>query len=155
MLLNNQDSGLRLDINVWFIYWTHPDNYIEANPMVTPVSIVPEFYLLPFYAILRSIPDKLGGVIAMVAAILILMVLPITDKSVVRGNAFRIISKFAYGFFICNFLLLGALGGQHIEVPFIALGQISTVLYFSYFLIQVPLISMLENILFYLSSRKA
>lgn len=68
----------------------HPDNYIPGNPMVTPASIVPEWYLLPFYAILRSIPDKLGGVIAMFAAILILLILPITDRSVIRGNTLKI-----------------------------------------------------------------
>lgn len=70
----------------------HPDNYIPGNPLVTPASIVPEWYLLPFYAILRSIPDKLLGVILMFAAILVLLVLPFTDRSVVRGNTFKVLS---------------------------------------------------------------
>lgn len=131
----------------------HPDNYIPANPMVTPASIVPEFYLLPFYAILRAIPSKLGGVVAMVAAILILMILPISDRSIVRGNAFKVLSKILYGLFICNFLLLGLLGSQHIEVPYVALGQFATLFYFSYFIILLPCITMLENILFYISQQ--
>nr|YP_008474960.1 apocytochrome b [Barnettozyma californica]AGS44229.1 apocytochrome b [Barnettozyma californica] len=128
----------------------HPDNYIPGNPLVTPASIVPEWYLLPFYAILRSIPDKLGGVIAMFGAILILLVLPITDRSVIRGNTFKIFSKTLFFLFIYNFLLLGQLGQLHVEVPFIELGQIATLNYFLYFLVLVPAISTLENILFYI-----
>ena len=128
----------------------HPDNYIPGNPLVTPASIVPEWYLLPFYAILRSIPDKLGGVIAMFSAILILLILPITDRSVVRGNTFKLISKFFFFLFIYNFFLLGQLGQLHVEVPFILLGQIATFNYFLYFLVLIPAISTLENILFYI-----
>jgi ubiquinol-cytochrome c reductase cytochrome b subunit len=130
------------------------DNYIEGNPLVTPAAIVPEFYLLPFYAILRSIPSKLGGVITMLAAILILFTLPFVDFSIIRGNAFKSISKLLYGIFVCNFILLGLLGAQHIEVPFILLGQIATIIYFAYFLILLPLVSLLENILFYLALKK-
>jgi len=130
------------------------ENYIEGNPLVTPAAIVPEFYLLPFYAILRSIPDKLGGVIAMLAAILILLTLPFVDFSIIRGNAFKTISKLLYGIFVCNFILLGCLGAQHIEVPFILLGQISTIIYFAYFLILLPGVSLLENILFYLAIKR-
>jgi ubiquinol-cytochrome c reductase cytochrome b subunit len=129
------------------------ENYIAANPLVTPTAIVPEFYLLPFYAILRSIPNKLLGVIFMLAAILILLFLPALDKSIVRGNTFRVLSKLFYSFFICNFILLGSLGAQHIETPYILLGQIATVLYFAHFLIFIPLISILENTLFYINSR--
>jgi ubiquinol-cytochrome c reductase cytochrome b subunit len=124
----------------------HPDNYIMGNPMQTPASIVPEWYLLPFYAILRSIPDKLGGVIAMVGAILILLILPLTERNIVRGNAFRILSKLLYGFFICNFILLGILGQEHVEAPFIVLGQISTCLYFLFFIFFLPLLTSIENI---------
>ena len=131
----------------------HPDNYIPGNPMVTPASIVPEWYLLPFYAILRSIPDKLGGVIAMFGALLILLILPVTDRSIIRGNAFKILSKFSFYIFIFNFFLLGNLGQLHVEVPFIQLGQFATVYYFSYFLILVPVISSLENILFYIGNK--
>ncbi|CAN3377464.1 apocytochrome b (mitochondrion) [Diutina rugosa] len=128
----------------------HPDNYIPGNPMVTPASIVPEWYLLPFYAILRSIPDKLGGVIAMFAAILILLILPITDRSVVRGNTFKVLSKFFFYLFVFNFILLGNLGQLHVEVPFIELGQYATAFYFSYYIIIVPVVSSIENVLFYI-----
>lgn len=131
----------------------HSDNYIPGNPMVTPASIVPEWYLLPFYAILRSIPDKLGGVIAMFAAILILLILPITDRSVIRGNTFKVISKFSFYLFVFNFLLLGNLGQLHVEVPYIQLGQFATAYYFCYFIIFVPVISTIENILFYIGSK--
>lgn len=131
----------------------HPDNYIPGNPMVTPPSIVPEWYLLPFYAILRSIPDKLGGVIAMFAAILILLILPITDRSIIRGNTFKILSKFSFYLFVFNFLLLGNIGQLHVEVPFIELGQIATAYYFSYYIIIVPAISYLENILFHIGTQ--
>lgn len=128
----------------------HPDNYIEGNPIVTPASIVPEWYLLPFYAILRSIPDKLFGVIAMFAALLILLVLPYTDRSIVRGFAFKPLSKFLFFAFVFNFVLLANLGQLHIEVPFISLGINSTIFYFSYFIIFIPLVSTIENLLFYI-----
>lgn len=128
------------------------ENYVEGNPLVTPAAIVPEFYLLPFYAILRSIPSKLLGVIAMLAAILILLLLPTLDRSIIRGNTFRVISKLFYFFFICNFILLGALGAQHIEIPFIVIGQVATAIYFAYFLIIIPGVSILENTLFYIAS---
>nr|YP_003434268.1 apocytochrome b [Candida sojae]YP_003434273.1 apocytochrome b [Candida sojae]ABO27134.1 apocytochrome b [Candida sojae]ABO27139.1 apocytochrome b [Candida sojae] len=130
----------------------HPDNYIPGNPMVTPPSIVPEWYLLPFYAILRSIPDKLGGVIAMFGAILILLTLPYTDRSIIRGNSFKVLSKLAFYLFVFNFLLLGNLGQLHVEVPYIALGQFATLYYFSHYIIIVPLISTLENILYYIGT---
>nr|AGS44259.1 apocytochrome b [[Candida] subhashii] len=132
----------------------HPDNYIPGNPLVTPPSIVPEWYLLPFYAILRSIPDKLGGVAAMFGAIVILLALPVTDRSVIRGNTFKMASKLAYYLFIFNFVLLGNLGQLHVEVPFIALGQAATLYYFAHYLVVVPLISTLENLIFYLSVQR-
>lgn len=132
----------------------HPDNYIPGNPLVTPASIVPEWYLLPFYAILRSIPSKLGGVIFMFLAILILLILPIVDRSIIRGNTFKIISKFMFFLFIYNFILLGQLGQLHVEIPFIKMGQIATFNYFIYFIIIIPLISQIENILFYIGRKK-
>nr|YP_009310803.1 Cobp [Saccharomyces arboricola]AOT85111.1 Cobp [Saccharomyces arboricola]AOT85125.1 Cobp [Saccharomyces arboricola] len=128
----------------------HPDNYIPGNPLVTPASIVPEWYLLPFYAILRSIPDKLLGVITMFAAILVLLVLPFTDRSVVRGNTFKVLSKFFFFIFVFNFILLGQIGACHVEVPYVLMGQIATFIYFAYFLIIVPTISTIENVLFYI-----
>jgi len=121
------------------------ENYVMANPMQTPPAIVPEWYLLPFYAILRSIPNKLLGVIAMFAAILVLLVMPFTDLGRTRGLQFRPLSKIAFFIFIANFLILMQIGAKHVESPFIEFGQISTVLYFSHFLIIVPLISLLEN----------
>jgi ubiquinol-cytochrome c reductase cytochrome b subunit len=121
------------------------ENYVMANPMQTPPAIVPEWYLLPFYAILRSIPNKLLGVIAMFSAILILLVMPFTDLSKTRGLQFRPLSKFAFFAFVANFLILMQLGAKHVESPFIELGQISTVLYFSHFLVIVPLVSLFEN----------
>ena len=133
------------------------DNYIMANPMQTPPAIVPEWYLLPFYAILRSIPNKLLGVIAMLSAILILLAMPFTDLSRSRGIQFRPLSKIAFYVFIGNFLILMQLGAKHVESPFIEFGQISTVLYFAHFLIIVPFVSLLENSLIELgnSSNKA
>ena len=121
------------------------ENYVMANPMQTPPAIVPEWYLLPFYAILRSIPNKLLGVIAMFSAILILLAMPFTDLSRYRGLQFRPISKIAFFTFVGNFLILMQLGAKHVESPFIEFGQISTVIYFAHFLIIVPLISLLEN----------
>jgi len=123
------------------------ENYIMANPMQTPPAIVPEWYLLPFYAILRSIPNKLLGVIAMFSAILIILMLPITDLGRSRGLQFRPISKIVFWIFVVNFLILMQLGAKHVESPFIEFGQISTILYFSHFIIIVPLISLLENTL--------
>ena len=131
------------------------DNYIMANPMQTPPAIVPEWYLLPFYAILRSIPNKLLGVIAMLASILILLSMPFTDLSRSRGIQFRPLSKIAFYIFIANFLVLMVLGAKHVESPFIEFGQISTVIYFSHFLIIVPLISLLENSLVELTNNSS
>ena len=128
------------------------ENYVMANPMQTPPAIVPEWYLLPFYAILRSIPNKLLGVIAMFSAILILLALPFTDLSRSRGIQFRPLSKIAFFLFVGNFLILLQLGAKHVESPFIELGQISTVIYFAYFLIIMPLVSLFENSLLELKS---
>lgn len=130
------------------------ENYVMANPMQTPPAIVPEWYLLPFYAILRSIPNKLLGVIAMFAAILILLVMPFTDLGRTRGLQFRPLSKIAFFIFVANFLVLMQIGAKHVETPFIEFGQLSTVLYFAHFFVIVPLISVLENSLVELSTRK-
>lgn len=125
----------------------HSDNYIPANPMSTPPSIVPEWYLLPFYAILRSIPNKLLGVIAMFGSLLILLILPLTDLSRIRGSQFRPAMKLAHWFFIVNFVILMWIGSQHPESPFVEVGQIATTFYFAWFLIIVPIISIAENTL--------
>jgi len=121
------------------------ENYVMANPMQTPPAIVPEWYLLPFYAILRSIPNKLLGVIAMFSAILSLLIMPFADLGKSRGIQFRPLSKIAFYIFVSNFLVLMILGAKHVESPYIELGQISTIIYFAYFLVIVPIISLVEN----------
>jgi ubiquinol-cytochrome c reductase cytochrome b subunit len=123
------------------------ENYIMANPMQTPPAIVPEWYLLPFYAILRSIPNKLLGVIAMFSAILIILVLPITDLGKSRGLQFRPLSKVGFYVFVVIFIMLMQLGAKHVESPYIELGQVVTALYFGYFIVIVPILSILENTL--------
>jgi ubiquinol-cytochrome c reductase cytochrome b subunit len=130
------------------------DNYIMANPMQTPAAIVPEWYLLPFYAILRSIPNKLLGVIAMFMALVIILILPITDLGQTKGLQFRPLSKLCFWIFVANFLILQQLGAKHVESPFIEFGQISTILYFAHFLVIVPLISIIENTLIDLTTTK-
>jgi len=144
-----------LSIFVFFMpnYLGDAENYVPANPMVTPAAIVPEWYLLPFYAILRSIPNKLLGVIAMFSALLIIISLAFTDLGRLRGLAFRPLSRLAFWAFVANFLILMILGAKHVESPFIELGQLSTAFYFSYFLIVVPFTSVLENVLIDLNSK--
>ena len=126
-------------------YLGHADNYIPANPLVTPAHIVPEWYFLPFYAILRSIPDKLGGVVAMVAAILILLLLPVINTSEIRSSKFRPIYSLAYWFLVSDFLILGWIGQQPVETPYLEVGQIATAFYFIFFLILFPLIGLIEK----------
>ena len=125
----------------------HSDNYIQANPMQTPASIVPEWYLLPFYAILRSIPNKLLGVVAMFGSLLILLVLPLTDISRIRGSQFRPLMKLAHWFFIVDFFILMWIGAMHPETPYLEIGQAATAFYFIWFLILVPVIGLIENTL--------
>jgi len=107
--------------------------------------------LLPFYAILRSIPNKLLGVIAMFSAILAIMLLPVTDLKRSKGLQFRLLNKIAFYLFVANFLVLMQLGAKHVESPFIEFGQLSTGLYFAYFIFIVPVLSILENTLIDLS----
>ena len=126
-------------------YLGHADNYIPANPLVTPAHIVPEWYFLPFYAILRSIPDKLGGVVAMVAAILILLLLPVINTSEIRSTKFRPIYGLAYWFLVSDFLILGWIGQQPVETPYLEVGQIATAFYFLFFLVLFPLIGIIEK----------
>ena len=123
----------------------HSDNYIPANPIQTPASIVPEWYLLAFYAILRSIPNKLLGVIAMFGSLLILLVLPLTDLSRTRGNKFRPLMKVAFWFFVVDFVILTWIGSQHPTTPYVEIGQIATAFYFAWFLLIVPVIGLFEN----------
>jgi len=127
------------------------ENYIMANPMQTPAAIVPEWYLLPFYAILRSIPNKLLGVIAMFSALVIILTLPILDLNRSRGFQFKPFIKIGFVIFIANFLGLDILGAKHVESPFIELGQISTISYFGFFIIFMPIVSLIENTLLFLN----
>nr|YP_009517267.1 apocytochrome b [Tephrocybe rancida]AYE93159.1 apocytochrome b [Tephrocybe rancida] len=132
----------------------HSDNYIPADPMVTPASIVPEWYLLPFYAILRSIPNKLLGVLAMFGSLLILLILPLTDLSRIRGNKFRPAMKLAFWCFVVDFILLLWIGSQHAESPYLEIGQFATAFYFAWFLVIVPVIGISENTLMDVATSK-
>ena len=127
----------------------HSDNYIPANPLVTPPHIVPEWYFLPFYAILRSIPDKLGGVLAMVLAILVLIILPYINTSLIRSSKFRPIFSVSYWFLVADFLILGWIGQKPVESPYIEIGLFATVFYFSFLILFIPFLGYIEkNILF-------
>ncbi len=138
-----------LSLFVFFMpnYLGDSDNYIMANPMQTPAAIVPEWYLLPFYAILRSIPNKIMGVVAMLCAILFILLLPLVDLGRSKGYQFRSLSKIAFWFFVANFLVLMQLGAKHVEEPFIMLGQVSTGFYFAWFIFILPFVSLVENTL--------
>ena len=133
----------------------HSDNYIPANPMQTPPSIVPEWYLLPYYAILRSIPNKLLGVIAMLASLLILLAMPILDTARVRGSQFRPLMRFTFWVFVTNFFYLMYLGSQHAEEPFVTRGAIRTALYFGWYVVIVPVVGVIENTLADMSVTKS
>ena len=117
--------------------------------MVTPAHIVPEWYFLPFYAILRSIPDKVGGIVAMLVSILILLVLPFINTSEVRSTTFRPIFKIFYWMLFADFIILGWVGQQGVEDYIILIGQIATVFYFVFFAILVPLTGIVEKALVY------
>nr|AVJ52618.1 cytochrome b [Eurygaster testudinaria] len=116
-----------------------PENFIPANPLVTPVHIQPEWYFLFAYAILRSIPNKLGGVVAMVLSIAIILILPMSNNSKFQGNAFYPINKLLFWSFVTIMILLTWIGARPAEEPYIFTGQVLTVLYFMYFLIN-PLV---------------
>ena len=126
-------------------YLGHPDNYIPADPLVTPPHIVPEWYLLPFYAILRSIPDKLTGVIVMFGSIFILFLLPWLDTSRVRSARFRPIYKQVYWVFLVDCILLGWVGANPPEGHFLVIGRVATVYYFAHLVIIMPLLGKLER----------
>ena len=125
----------------------HPENYIPADPFVTPEHIIPEWYFLPFYAILRAIPFKLLGVLAMLGSILILFVLPWLDTCKVRSCRFRPIYKQFYWIFIFNFIVLGWVGSKVPEGHYLIISRICTAYYFTHFLIILPILGIFEKTL--------
>ena len=126
-------------------YLGHAINYQEANPLVTPAHIVPEWYFLPFYAILRAVPDKLGGVIAMFGSILILFALPWLDTSKVRSGNYRPLFKGFFWIFAIVCVALGYLGSKPAEGLYVVFSRILTVYYFAHFLVILPLLELLES----------
>jgi ubiquinol-cytochrome c reductase cytochrome b subunit len=123
----------------------HPDNYIEADPLKTPAHIVPEWYYLPFYAILRAIPSKLGGVIAMFGAIAVLFVLPWLDTSKVRSAVYRPLYKQFFWILVIVCIILGWLGSKPAEGGYVIASRVFTAYYFFHFLILLPLLGLYET----------
>ena len=126
-------------------FLNHPDNCIPADPMETPKHLVPEWYFLPFYAILRSIPHKAAGIVAMGGSILIMLVIPFTYTGYIRNTTYRPLFKVFYWLLVADFLTLMWVGQAPITDPFILLGQLASVYYFSFFLFLIPIIGIIEN----------
>jgi ubiquinol-cytochrome c reductase cytochrome b/c1 subunit len=134
----------------WFVFFApdylgHADNYTKANPLVTPPHIVPEWYFLPFYAILRAIPSKLGGVIAMFAAIAILLFVPWLDTSRVRSSKYRPIYKWFFWLLVISSVSLGYLGAKPAEGAYVIWSRIFTFYYFAHFLLVMPIVGIIET----------
>ena len=134
----------------WFVYFApdilgHPDNYVMANSQVTPAHIVPEWYFLPFYAILRAIPDKLLGVLAMFGSIAIMAILPWLDTSRVRSGRYRPVFQVFFWLFAINAVLLGWLGAKPPEGGYVIASRICTAYYFAYYIIILPLLGLFET----------
>nr|YP_009917564.1 cytochrome b [Issoria eugenia]QLM00882.1 cytochrome b [Issoria eugenia] len=125
-----------------------PDNFIPANPLVTPIHIQPEWYFLFAYAILRSIPNKLGGVIALVMSILILIILPFTFNKKIQGIQFYPLNQILFWLMITTIILLTWIGARPVETPYIFTGQLLTVIYFSYFIINPILNKFWDKLIF-------
>nr|YP_011003920.1 cytochrome b [Eurytoma acutibialis]WPS67060.1 cytochrome b [Eurytoma acutibialis] len=125
-----------------------PENFNKANSMITPIHIQPEWYFLFAYAILRSIPNKLGGVIALLMSILIMLILPFNMNYKIKGFKFYFINQFIYWMFISIFIILTWIGARPVEDPYIFIGQISSILYFSYFLMSPMICNFSDNIMY-------
>jgi ubiquinol-cytochrome c reductase cytochrome b subunit len=124
----------------------HPANFEQANAFVTPKSIVPEWYFLPFYTVLKSIPNKVGGILAMGFSILSLILLPVIDKKIIiKSPSSRLLWQIFFWSFICNFILLGWLGEQPADPLFVFIGQISTFYYFFSIWFILPFIGYIET----------
>nr|AAX14590.1 cytochrome b [Parosphromenus paludicola] len=126
-----------------------PDNFTPANPLVTPPHIKPEWYFLFAYAILRSIPNKLGGVLALFASILVLLLAPVLHTSKQRGLTFRPFSQKIFWLLIANVAILTWIGGMPVEAPYIIIGQTASIIYFSLFLAFLPIAGIFENKIFH------
>jgi ubiquinol-cytochrome c reductase cytochrome b/c1 subunit len=134
----------------WFVFYLpdylgHSDNYIEANPLSTPPHIVPEWYFLPYYAILRAIPDKLLGVIAMFSSILLLIFLPWLDTSRIRSAKYRPVYKWFFWLFIFTVVALGYLGSKPAEGTYVMWARIFTAYYFLHLLVVLPIVGVIET----------
>ena len=134
----------------FFVYYSpntlgHPDNYIPANPMSTPEHIVPDWYFLFAYAILRSIPNKLAGVLALFASLLVLLTLPLISTSAIRSSLYRPLYQVFYWLLVADFILLSYIGQAAPESPFIEIGQIASVYYFAFFLVIIPALGIIEK----------
>lgn len=125
----------------------HPDNYIPADPLQTPAHVVPEWYFLPYYAILRSIPHKAGGIIAMVGSIAVLALIPFINTSKIRNTTFRPIFKFFFWIFIVDVAILTWVAQKPTDPTYVFTGQIATVYYFIFFLIIIPVVGKIESFL--------
>lgn len=123
----------------------HPDNCIPADPLQTPAHVVPEWYFLPYYAILRSIPHKAGGIVAMLGSILVLLLIPYINTSAIRNTTYRPIFKICFWLFIADFVILTWVGQKPVKDYFIFTGQIATIYYFSFFLVLIPLVGVIES----------
>lgn len=124
------------------------DNYIEANPLITPAHIVPEWYFKTFYAILRSVPDKLGGTILLILSVIVLMVFPFYTRAYINSATFRPVFQFFFWLFFVDFVILAWIGGKPIEDPYYVIGQVATSFYFLYFVVFVPLLAKVENLIY-------
>jgi quinol-cytochrome oxidoreductase complex cytochrome b subunit len=123
----------------------HPDNYIPADPLHTPAHVVPEWYFLPYYAILRSIPHKAGGILAMLGSLLVLFIIPFINTSKVRNTTYRPLFKFCFWAFIADFAVLMWVGQKPVRDAYILTGQIATGYYFLFFIILIPVVGIVED----------